>query len=82
MGATGAAVAALGLCHHGLLFLLLWAGYLGLYGVGQTFYSFQWDILLLEAGFATVLYAPWGFPRLPGFFQLGGREQRGRVEPV
>lgn len=27
--------------------------------VGQTFYSFQWDILLLEVGFVTTLYAPW-----------------------
>lgn len=27
--------------------------------VGQTFYSFQWDILLLEVGFVTALYAPW-----------------------
>jgi len=32
-------------------FLLLWAGYLSLVNVGQTFYSFGWESLLLEAGF-------------------------------
>jgi hypothetical protein len=35
--------------------------YLSLFAVGQTFLSFQWDILLLEAGWAAVLMAP-----LPG----------------
>jgi hypothetical protein len=59
LGALMGTVAAAGLCHHGLLFAAMWFLYLGLYGVGQTFYSFQWDILLLEAGFATILYAPW-----------------------
>src|SRR5262249_24029443 len=28
--------------------------------VGQVFYSFQWDALLLETGFAAILLAPWG----------------------
>lgn len=32
-------------------FLLLWAGYLSIVNVGQTFYSFGWESLLLEAGF-------------------------------
>ena len=32
--------------------------YLACFLVGQTFLSFQWDILLLEAGFLTILYAP------------------------
>lgn len=31
----------------------------GLKQVGQTFLGFQWDILLLEVGFVTTLYAPW-----------------------
>ncbi|KAL5006677.1 hypothetical protein ScPMuIL_015483, partial [Solemya velum] len=39
-------------------FTLLWMLYLSLYQVGQTFLWFQWDILLLEAGFLTILVAP------------------------
>ena len=34
-----------------LAFLLLWAGYLSIVNVGQTFTSFGWETLLLEAGF-------------------------------
>ncbi|GAA1961235.1 lipase maturation factor family protein [Microbacterium deminutum] len=34
-----------------LCFLLLWVGYMSIVSVGQTFYSFGWEILLLEAGF-------------------------------
>jgi len=34
-----------------IAFLLLWAGYLSLVNVGQTFYAFGWESLLLEAGF-------------------------------
>ncbi|KAK4309275.1 hypothetical protein Pmani_019088 [Petrolisthes manimaculis] len=41
-----------------MLYLLLWGGYLSLYQVGQTFLWFQWDILLLEIGFLTILVAP------------------------
>uniref|UniRef100_A0A2R5LLL9 Lipase maturation factor n=1 Tax=Ornithodoros turicata TaxID=34597 RepID=A0A2R5LLL9_9ACAR len=41
-------------------FLLLWVLYFSLYQVGQTFMWFQWDILLLEAGFLCVLVAPVG----------------------
>jgi hypothetical protein len=32
-------------------FLLLWAAYLSIVTVGQTFYGFGWESLLLEAGF-------------------------------
>ncbi|XP_063400829.1 lipase maturation factor 2-like isoform X1 [Mytilus trossulus] len=39
-------------------FTLLWMLYLSIYQVGQTFMWFQWDILLLEAGFLTILVAP------------------------
>ena len=38
--------------------LMLWACYLSLLQVGQTFLSFQWDILLLEAGFISIFLAP------------------------
>ena len=57
---TGAAVAALlvlGLPQRGpewvpmLAFLLLWFLYLSVVNVGQTFYGFGWESLLVEAGF-------------------------------
>src|SRR2546422_2351146 len=37
---------------------LLWACYLSLSAVGQTFLWFQWDGLLLETGLLAILYAP------------------------
>jgi lipase maturation factor 1 len=39
---------------------LLWIGYLSLVTVGGEFLSFQWDGLLLEAGFLAMLLAPRG----------------------
>jgi hypothetical protein len=41
--------------------IALYLLYLSLDTVGQTFYNFQWDALLLEVGFAAVLVAPAGF---------------------
>jgi len=38
--------------------IALWALYLSLIHVGQTFYSFGWEILLLEAGFLAIFLAP------------------------
>lgn len=48
-----------------------WAAYLSLVVAGQDFYSFQWDVLLLEAGLLAVFAAPWRWrpnlaPRVPG----------------
>jgi len=37
----------------------LFVFYLSLTIAGQTFLSFQWDILLLEAGFLSICLAPW-----------------------
>ncbi|UXM93180.1 lipase maturation factor family protein [Paenarthrobacter sp. JL.01a] len=34
-----------------LAFLALWFGYMSIVNVGQTFYGFGWEILLLETGF-------------------------------
>jgi predicted DCC family thiol-disulfide oxidoreductase YuxK len=34
--------------------IVLWLFYLSLFTVGQTFMSFQWDILLLEVGFLAI----------------------------
>ena len=36
----------------------LWVFYLSLVSVGQTFLSFQWDVLLLEAGLLAIFFAP------------------------
>lgn len=38
--------------------VLLWSFYLSLLGVGQDFLGFQWDALLLEAGFLAIFFAP------------------------
>ena len=50
-------LASLGKNNH-FLFGSLWACYLSLVLSGQTFMSFQWDILLLEVGALSVLLAP------------------------
>ncbi|WP_194421174.1 lipase maturation factor family protein [Microbacterium abyssi] len=34
-----------------ICFLLLWVGYMSISSIGQTFYGFGWEMLLLEAGF-------------------------------
>lgn len=41
-----------------LAFVLLFVSYLSLTIAGQTFLSFQWDILLLETGFLAIFFAP------------------------
>jgi predicted DCC family thiol-disulfide oxidoreductase YuxK len=51
--------------------IVLFVFYLSLTIVGQTFLSFQWDVLLLEAGFLSIFFAPWGL-----------WPQRGREPPV
>ena len=56
-GALVAASIVLGIPQAGppwlplLAFLLIWALYLSIVNVGQTFYGFGWETLLLEAGF-------------------------------
>ncbi|MCR4296649.1 MAG: lipase maturation factor family protein [Elusimicrobia bacterium] len=39
--------------------LLCWALYLSLCAIGADFMSFQWDVLLLEAGLLACFLAPW-----------------------
>lgn len=39
--------------------LICWALYLSLSAVGADFMSFQWDVLLLEAGLIACFLAPW-----------------------
>jgi predicted DCC family thiol-disulfide oxidoreductase YuxK len=41
-----------------LLLIVLFVFYLSLTIAGQTFLSFQWDILLLEMGFLAIFFAP------------------------
>jgi hypothetical protein len=45
---------------QGPALLLLWVLYLSLVTVFQIFLSFQWDLLLLEVTFFSLLIAPWG----------------------
>jgi hypothetical protein len=45
--------------------VLLWALYLSFASVGQVFLSYQWDVLLLEAGFLGALLAPWSWTAPP-----------------
>lgn len=39
------------------LFAVLWILYLSFYSMGYPFLSFQWDALLIEAGFAAIFFA-------------------------
>jgi hypothetical protein len=41
-----------------LVLFLLWFVYLSLSVAGQTFLGYQWDALLLEAGFLAIFFAP------------------------
>ena len=41
-----------------LMTAALWAGYLSLVMVGQIFLGYQWDALLLEAGFLAIFWSP------------------------
>jgi hypothetical protein len=43
---------------------VLWFIYLSLLGTGDVFMHFQWDILLVEAGFLAIFLAPWRSLRL------------------
>jgi predicted DCC family thiol-disulfide oxidoreductase YuxK len=57
------------------LLFLLWLFYLSLTTVGQAFLGYQWDGLLLEAGFLSIFFAPLSWriearaapARIPGF---------------
>ncbi len=41
-----------------LMLLLLWISYLSLSSICRDFLSFQWDVLLLEAGFLAIFLSP------------------------
>jgi hypothetical protein len=65
-GAGLAAAAVTGLSEAGpawvslAVWLAMWALYLSIVNVGQVFYGFGWETLLLEAGFLAVLLGPAG----------------------
>ena len=60
LGVLLSLVALVALVHHrsgiaaGIIWGLLWLLYLSFVNVGQTFYGFGWESLLLEAGFFTI----------------------------
>ena len=61
-----------GWVQHGVLFLVMTGLASVLTRVGGTFYSFQWDTLLLETGMLTALcYASWARLRPPGPSAIG-----------
>lgn len=41
-----------------LVWFILWALYLSIVNIGQTFYAFGWESLLLEAGFFAIFLGP------------------------
>ncbi|HLI30874.1 MAG TPA: lipase maturation factor family protein [Terriglobia bacterium] len=43
----------------GPVLVVLWVFYSSLVTAGQDFLSFQWDSLLLEAGFLAIFFGPW-----------------------
>ncbi|XP_059468984.1 lipase maturation factor 2-like [Neocloeon triangulifer] len=61
----GAILAFLGFVNRSLctapFFAILWIFYQSLFQVNPVFFGFQWDILLLELGFLSIIIAPlWG----------------------
>ncbi len=57
IGALSGFLVFVGLCNKLTLFIC-WITYLSIFLVGQEFLAFQWDILLLEVGFLSIIYAP------------------------
>ena len=68
LGCAGAGVALALLLLAGIavfpMLILLWLLYLSFTSLGQDFLSFQWDALLLEAGFMTI-FLPLADPSAP-----------------
>ncbi|HEY8525828.1 MAG TPA: lipase maturation factor family protein [Acidimicrobiales bacterium] len=64
LGAAVAALAVLGVPERGpawasmLAWFVLWGLYLSIVNVGQVFYGFGWESLLLEAGFTAIFLGP------------------------
>lgn len=58
LGILSSMAVIVGIARPFFLFLC-WLFYLSYMNVGQDFTSFQWDSLLLEAGFITIFFVPW-----------------------
>ena len=58
LGVIGAVLLVAGVWPGGVM-LCLWVLYLSLVAAGRDFLSFQWDVLLLEAGFLAIFLGPW-----------------------
>jgi lipase maturation factor 1 len=57
-GALLGALVAFGIAQLPAL-ILAWFFYLSLFGIARLFLGYQWDSLLLEAGFLAIFLAPW-----------------------
>ena len=70
LGIATSLLALLGILQP-LCFFILWATMLSLVSIGQDFYNFQWDALLLECGFIAIFLSPfslrphWLYPNPP-----------------
>ncbi|CEM09631.1 unnamed protein product [Vitrella brassicaformis CCMP3155] len=56
MGVLLSLCVALNVTSNSAVLFVLYAGYLSMLSVGQTFMHFQWDILLIETGAIAILY--------------------------
>ncbi|HSI61646.1 MAG TPA: lipase maturation factor family protein [Candidatus Saccharimonadia bacterium] len=61
LGACLAAALVMAGVLQGPLLLALWFAYLSICTTGDVFLGYQWDVLLLEAGFIAAIIAPWRF---------------------
>jgi hypothetical protein len=62
LGVALGALVMLG-CANALLMFALWALYLSFVHIGQVWYGFGWEILLLETGFLAIFLCPLLDPR-------------------
>lgn len=58
LGVAASVLLLAGICPP-LCAAVCWAVYLSFTVLGQIFFSYQWDALLLEAGFVAILLGPW-----------------------
>jgi hypothetical protein len=58
IGAAAALLGSVGFITP-LMFVVCWVLWFSAVNIGQDFLAFQWDILLLEAGFLSIFLAPW-----------------------
>jgi len=57
-GGTALSLVVVAGCANALVLALLWALYMSFVHVGQLFYGYGWEILLLEMGFLAIFLAP------------------------